>query len=153
MTGIKNVVPMATPGLGPGWTRVAAAVSDCVSPHDIEGIWLFPPVRREEREWGVAVVSCNADDDRRRILTASYMFITRGREKGHGKVSVDVVGESPATIVEDVIQGVQDRTGEMDPPVTIEPSLWFEESLAEPRPLDPQVSESQDTHADTDHDR
>jgi len=102
-----------------------------VQPGDIEGIWLFSPVRREEREWGVAVISCRTDDMRRRIFTASYMLIVRGREKGHGKVSVEEVGESPATVLEDVIQGVRDRAGEVDPPVEIAPGLWFGETPTE----------------------
>ena len=119
------------PGLGPGWTRVAEALTARVQPGDIEGIWLFSPVRREEREWGVAVISCRTDDMRRRIFTASYMLIVRGREKGHGKVSVEEVGESPATVLEDVIQGVRDRAGEVEPPVEIAPGLWFPEAPTE----------------------
>jgi hypothetical protein len=96
-----------------------------VEPGDIEGIWLFEPVRREEREWGVAVVSCRTDEMRRRIFTASYMMIMRGREKGHGKVAVEEVGESPATVLEDVLRGVRDRAGETDPPVEISKDLWY----------------------------
>jgi hypothetical protein len=110
---------------------VAEAVAAQVQPEEIEGIWLFAPVRREEREWGVAVISCSTDDMRRRIYTASYMMIVRGREKGHGKVSVEEVGESPATVLEDVIRGVQNRAGESEPPVEISPSLWFGEALSE----------------------
>lgn len=119
------------PGIGPGWTRVADEVKIQVRPEEIEGIWLFQPVRREEREWGVAVIACRTEDQRRRIYTASYMMIVRGREKGHGKVSVEEVGESPATVLEDVIRGVQDRAGESDPPVEISPSLWFGETPSE----------------------
>ena len=125
------------PGIGPGWTRVAEAVAARLHPDEIEGIWLFAPVRREEREWGVAVISCRTDDMRLRIYTAGYMMIVRGREKGHGKVSVDEVGESPMTVLEDVIRGVQDRAGDSEPPVEILPSLWFSDS---PSDLDQQES-------------
>ena len=124
-----NVTP--EPGIGPGWTRVAEALAAQVDPDTIEGIWLFPPVRREEREWGVAVIACRTEDQRRRIYTASYMMVTRGREKGHGRISVEEVGESPATVLEDVLRGVRDRAGEVDPPVEIEPDLWFDEPAAE----------------------
>ena len=126
--GIDPLVGLAPePGIGPGWARVAESVTVHMSPEDIEGIWLFPPVRREEREWGVAVISCRTEDLRRRIYTASYMMIMRGREKGHGKVAVEEVGESPATVLEDVIRGVRDRAGEADPPIEISPDLWFDD--------------------------
>lgn len=122
-----RVVVAHGPGLGPGWTRVAEALAARVEPEEIEGIWLFEPVRREEREWGVAVVSCRTEEMRRRIFTASYMMIMRGREKGHGKVAVEEVGESPATVLEDVLRGVRDRAGETEPPVEISKDLWYSE--------------------------
>ncbi len=130
--GINPLVGLIpTPGLGPGWTRVAGALAEQVEPDDIEGIWLFAPVRREEREWGAAVIACRIDEGRSRIFTASYMIIVRGREKGHGKVSVEEVGESPATVLEDVIKGVGDRTGETEPPVEITADLWFNDPTSE----------------------
>ncbi len=131
MTGIPNSLLVPTPGIGQGWAKVARALADAIDPKDIEGIWLFPPVRKEDREWGVAVVACSAADERRRILTGSYMLVVRGREKGHHKVSVEEVGESPATVLEDVLKGVQARTGEMDPPVEIKPDVWYQESPEE----------------------
>jgi hypothetical protein len=131
MVSDLNAAAIAGPGIGPGWTRVAEAVAAQVQVDQIDGIWLFPPVRREEREWGVAVISCTTEDLRSRIYTASYMMIVRGRERGHGKVSVEEVGESPATVLEDVIRGVQDRAGEAEPPAEIEPNLWFGDAPSE----------------------
>ena len=96
-----------------------------MSSGEIDGIWLFPPVRREEREWGVAVVSRWADGERRRIYTASYMLIVRGRERGQGKVVVEEVGEGPIAVVSEVIRGVQQRAGETEPPVEISSELWY----------------------------
>jgi len=113
-------------GLGIGWMRAADSLADVVPPGEIEGVWLFPPVRREEREWGVAVVSRRAAEDRRRIYTVSYMLIVRGRERGQGKVAVEEVGESPMSVVHEVIRGVQERAGETEPPIEISPRLWYE---------------------------
>ena len=129
-----GIIP--TPGLGPGWSRVAETLVSRVDPEDIEGIWLFHPVRREEREWGVAVIACRTDDERQRIFTASYMIFVRGREKGHGKVAVEEVGESPVTVLEDVIRGVGERTGEAEPPVEITPDLWYGDTAADCDPRD-----------------
>ena len=113
-------------GLGIGWMRAADSLADVVPPSEIEGVWLFPPVRREEREWGVAVVSRRAEQDRRRIYTVSYMLFVRGRERGQGKVAVEEVGETPLSIVHEVIKGVQERAGEAEPPIQISPRLWYE---------------------------
>lgn len=115
----------------PGWARVARAITEHVRPADIDGIWVFAPVHREDREWGTAVVSCRADGDRRRIFTGSYMLFVRGRERGQGKVCVEEVGESPPDVLHDVIAGVQERAGETEPPVPIAPKVWYtEEELA-----------------------
>lgn len=120
------------PGLGLGWTRVSAAVAERIPPAMVEGIWLFAPVRREEREWGTAVVASRAEDGRRRVITASYILVVRGRDRGQGKVVVEEVGVSPLEVLHDVLAGVQERAGEPDPPVEIAPELWFGEVDDEP---------------------
>lgn len=119
------------PGLGLGWTRVAQRLREHVPPAEIDGIWLFAPVLREEREWGTAVISRRTAGGRRRIYTASYLVVVRGRERGQGRVAVEEVGESPADVVHDVIAGVQERAGEREPPVEIAPELWYGEERDE----------------------
>ncbi len=114
-----------TPVHGTGWTRIAEALAETITPSEVEEIWLFAPVRSEGREWGTAVVSCRADDDRRRIFTASYVLVTRGRDRGQGRVVVEEVGQSPETVLHEVIAGVQERAGESEPPVQIAPEVWY----------------------------
>lgn len=108
-----------------GWARVAQSLAESVSPADVDEIWLFAPVRGEGREWGTAVISCRAEEDRRRIFTASYVLVVRGRERGQGKVVVEEVGQSPETVLHEVIAGVQERAGESEPPVRVAPEQWF----------------------------
>lgn len=115
----------SSPGLGLGWGRAAQSLAEVVPAREIERIWLFPPVRREEREWGVAVVSRLSDGERRRVYTASYMLIVRGRERGQGKVAIEEVGESPTSVVHEVVKGVQERAGEAEPPVEIAAGVWY----------------------------
>lgn len=122
------------PGLGLGWARVAARVAEVVPPAELDGIWLFAPVRREEREWGTAVVSRRGPGGRRRIYTARYVLVIRGRERGQGKVVVEEAGESPPDVVHTVIAGVQARAGEAEPPVEIPPELWYGADRDEPAP-------------------
>lgn len=101
---------------------------------EIARIWLFAPIRREEREWGTAVVARRGDGDRVRVYTASYTLIMRGRERGQSQVTLQEVGESPAAVVDDVVRGVQERAGEADPPVEIGAGVWFEEAHDQPAP-------------------
>lgn len=122
-------------GLGLGWTRVAEAVRGQVPPAEIHQIWLFPPVRRDEREWGTAVVARRVAEGRLRIYTAGYMLVIKGRDRGQGRVQVEPVGESPDAVVPDVLRGVQERAGETDPPVEIDVTLWY------PDPEEPAVDD------------
>ncbi|MFQ6045915.1 MAG: hypothetical protein ACE5PT_06095 [Gemmatimonadales bacterium] len=133
MTGSKvQMTARRLPMAGFGWTRTAERIAESVAPDTIDRIWLFAPVRRDDREWGTAVVSCRLPDGRRRIHTASYLLVVRGRERGRGKVTVEEVGESPETVVDEVIVGVQQRAGEPDPPVEIAPELWYPDLALRP---------------------
>ena len=94
---------------------------------EIARIWLFAPVRHEDREWGTAVVARRGDGDRVRVYTVSYTLVLRGRERGQGQITLQEVAESPASVVDQVIRGVQERAGEAEPPVEIGAGVWFEE--------------------------
>jgi hypothetical protein len=100
-------------------------VAEAFPPTEVERIWLFPPVRQEDREWGTAVIGRRGERDRLRVYTARYMVMVRGRERGQGRVAVEEIGESPAPVVDDVVRGVQERAGEADPPVEIATTMWF----------------------------
>ena len=104
---------------------VAKALEDIMAPDDIVRIWIFPPLRGDGREWGTAVVATAAKVERFTVHTAKYMLNTRGRKRGRGKVELDEVGEGPADVVLDVVVRVQSRTGDGEPPVEIDPELWF----------------------------
>ena len=117
--------PAATPGFGRGWMRVAKEISSLMPWREIVHIWVFPPIRTDGREWGTAVIARKIADERVAVSTARYMVLTRGKKRGHGKVEVEQVGESPEDVVSDVLQGVQERAGEADPPIEVDPTLWF----------------------------
>ena len=112
-------------GSGRGWTRVAEALRAHVPAAEIEQIWLFPPVRKDEREWGTAVIARRVAPGRLRIYTAGYVLVVRGRDRGHGRVQVEDVGETPDDVMRDVLKGVQDRAGEAQPPVEVDVALWY----------------------------
>ena len=112
-------------GLGPGWRRVADAVAQTVPVSEIERIWLFAPVRQDEREWGTAVIARRVQEGRVRVYTGRYGVTVRGRERGQGPVAVEDVGETPDAVLPDVLRGVQERAGEAEPPVEIAPARWY----------------------------
>jgi hypothetical protein len=128
-------VETTAPGLGRGWARVAQAVAESIPAEQIVRIWVFPPLRREDREWGTAVVTRQTDGARQVVYTGRYMLLLRGRNRGLVRAEVHEVGEGPPDVVHEVIRGVQERSGEADPPVEIEASLWYggtdDESAAE----------------------
>lgn len=132
MDPTARVAGLSSPGLGLGWTRVAHAVAEALPRAEIARIWLFAPVRQEEREWGTAVIARRAEGNRLRVYTASYVLVIRGRERGQGRVSLVEVGESPSAVIEQVIRGVQERAGESAPPVEIEAGVWFGDEHDDP---------------------
>ena len=112
-------------GVGPGWRRLAAELAKVVPPPEVQGVWVFPAVRRDEREWGTAVVARRAEGDRVRVYTARYAQVVRGREKGQGRVEIDEVAECPRDVIFEVLKGVQGRMAETELPVEISPSAWY----------------------------
>ncbi len=115
-------------GLGSGWLRLAALVADRVPPSEIDAIWVFPAVYRDGREWGTAVISHRVAHDRIRIYTAQFMRVTRGRERGQERAEVREVGAGPAELIHQIMIGVQQRSGDGDPAVSVSPSLWYQEA-------------------------
>lgn len=113
------------PQAGIGWPKVARALAETVPPAEIEGIWLFAPLRQKDREWGTAVVSRRADNGRRRIYTASYVVVVGGPERGQHKIVIEEVGEGPEQILYEVIAGVRDRAAEAEPPLEIPADTWY----------------------------
>jgi hypothetical protein len=121
-------------GLGLAWEQVAASLAERVPAGEIDRIWLFTPVRQEGREWGTAVILRRLDGERHRVYTATYVIATRGRERGRAKIRIDEVGDSPSVVVEDVISGVRERSGDAEAPTEIAPEAWFP-------PVEPEVAD------------
>jgi hypothetical protein len=119
-------VPVAQPGQGPGWAKLATAVEAQVPPAEIETIYVFRPIKREGKEWGTAVVTRKAPDGRLRVYTAKYMLIVRGKERGQSKSEVTEVALSPAEVLAQVMQATVDRGGDSEPPVELGPAVWYE---------------------------
>jgi hypothetical protein len=110
-----------------GWTRLAGAVAEVVPPAEVDGVWLFSPMRREGREWGTAVLS-RVDGERRRIYTARYMLAVKGKERGKFEATVEEVGSGPLTALAQLLQDTRKRIDDEQPPTPVPPATWFPEA-------------------------
>ena len=109
---------------GSGWDRLAQAVAELVPPGEVDSVWVFAPLRRESREWGTAVLT-RVDGDRRRIYTARYVLVVKGRERGKFESSVQEVGVGPMEVLTRVLQDAQRRIDDEHPPISVPPETWF----------------------------
>jgi hypothetical protein len=111
-------------GAEAGWSRLAVAVADVLPPAEVDGIWLFSPLRHDGREWGTAVLS-RVDGDRRRIYTARYVLAIKGKERGKFESTVQEVGSGPVEALARLLQEAQKRIDDEHPPVPVVPDEWF----------------------------
>jgi hypothetical protein len=109
---------------GDGWERLAQAVSEVLPPAEVDGVWVFAPLRREDREWGTAVLS-RVDGDRRRIYTARYVLAVKGKQRGKFESTIQEVGSGPIDALARVLQEAQRRIDDEQPPSSVAPESWF----------------------------
>jgi len=122
-------VVVEKPGTGPGWRRLAQAVGEQLTPADLEGLWIFRPLRVDKKEWGTAIVA-RRDGDRYRIYTARYAHTIKGKERGAFGAELCEVGSGPMETLEELVAAVPKRTEE-DPPLRIPLERWFPADDAE----------------------
>ena len=118
-----------TPAPDAGWSRLAGAVAEVLPPAEVDGVWIFNPLRHDGREWGTAVLS-RLDGDRRRIYTARYVLAIKGKERGKFEASVQEVGSGPVGAIAQLLQDAQRRIDDEQPPTPVPPESWFPEAQA-----------------------
>ena len=112
----------ALPGLG--WGRLAQAVAEILPPAEVDGVWVFSPVRRETKEWGTAVLS-RVEGERRRIYTARDVLAIKGKERGKFETSIQEVGSGPLDAFNRLVHEAQRRIDDEHPPISVSPESWF----------------------------
>ena len=110
-------------GWRPGWSRLAEAVLAEIPAEEIDGLWQFLPIRAGRRELGTAILA-RCDGDRRRIYTARYALVIRGKERGQFEAHVVEVGSGPAETLDQMLLDVRRRLDEDDAPVPVEVAVW-----------------------------
>lgn len=107
------------------WERLAAAVAARVPVAEIDAIWVFPPIRRDRREFGTAIVA-TVVGDRRHIHTAKYVATIKGPERGkHFDTVVEEVGSGPLEALGELLEGVRRRLDDDEPPQAIPVEQWY----------------------------
>ncbi len=112
------------PGEGERWQRLAEWLRTQIAAEEVDGIWVFRVVRREQREFGTAVLSL-VTGDRRRILTARYTALIKGRDRGGFSTQIEEVGSGPLEALHELLAMVPVRSDDEDPPAAVEVALWF----------------------------
>jgi len=125
-SGLGVNQPARAPGVGLGWSRLAAEVARILPREEVDGVWAFPNIRREGREWGTAVVS-RVEGDRRRIYTARYLLVLKGKERGQFQATVEEVGSGPVETLAQLLREAHQRTDDEHPPVPVALADWFAE--------------------------
>lgn len=119
---------------GSGWGRLAEYVAGAMPVPDIDAIWQFRTIKKDGREWGTALLSCvdGEQQERRRIYTARFMHILKGKERGKFEAYLEEVGQGPVETLGDLLAGVRKRMEDEDPrPVPL--ADWFPPADGAPR--------------------
>lgn len=119
-----------SPGEGPHWERLAAWLRERLPVEEIDGVWVFRILRRERKEFGTAVLS-RVDGDRRRIYTATYTAVIKGKQRGGFDVQLEEVGSGPIEALQELFALVPVRADDEEPPVPVALTLWFPPAPAE----------------------
>lgn len=104
--------------------RLLEAVAEQMPAEEVEAVWAFPPLRREGREHGVAVVSRLAGEGRRRLYRARYTMGLTAADRGKIAVEVELAAEGPPELVTAVIDGVRRRADEAGDAELVDLSAW-----------------------------
>lgn len=67
------------PGVPEAIPRTLVLLGERVGAEALDRVWIFPPLVRGRKEWGLIAASCFAEDGRRRLVTARYVAERTGR--------------------------------------------------------------------------
>ena len=135
------------PGEGPHWERLALWLQEQMPTAEVDGVWVFRVLRRDLAEYGTAVIS-RIDGDRRRIYTARYTALIKGKKRGGFDAVLEEIGSGPIEALHELLALVPVRADDEDPPVPVEVSLWSPPvGVQEELPLETVAADADDDEA------
>ena len=96
------------PGVPEALPRVLREVGARIGPGAIDRLWIFPPLVRGRREWGLVAASCFDGQGARRLVTARYSAQRTGKGLYLDSELLDE-GVAPADRLPRVMEGVVKR--------------------------------------------
>lgn len=100
------------------------ALSERMPREEVEAVYAFPPVRREGREHGVAVVSRVMSGERRLVYRARYVVALKGPDRGKVTLAVEETAEASAALLPEVLEGVRRRADEAGDAEPVDLTAW-----------------------------
>ena len=107
------------------------ALAERMPREEVEAVYAFPPVRREGREHGVAVVSRvtggpsgEGESGRRLVYRARYVVPLKGPDRGKVTLAVEETAEAPAALLPEVLEGVRRRADEAGEAERVDLTAW-----------------------------
>ena len=112
MTQVQPEARSEDPGVPEALPKTLNELKARVDPGTMDRLWVFPPLRRGRRERGLVAVSVFLEDDERRsLLTASYVSERSGLD-----LTIDSTftqeGDAPPDFMPRIMEGVVRRSGE-----------------------------------------
>lgn len=106
--------------------RFLRAIAERVSLDRVAELHLFPAMRQGGMESGVAVVAIDREAENTdlpptpahsvTVFTASYRLALKGAERGKWETDIVEEADAPLVTVDEVVRGVQRRSGEGQDP-------------------------------------
>lgn len=96
------------PGVPEALPRTLREVEQRIGPDAIDRLWIFPPLVRGRREWGLVAASCFDGSHARRLITARYSAERTGKGLYLESQLLDE-GVAPAERLPRVMAGVVKR--------------------------------------------
>ena len=109
---------------GDNLAKVLDAVAERMPREEVEAVWSFPAVRREGREYGVAVVTRRGASDRHVVYRVRYVLELKGQQRGTASIEVAETAEAPADLLPRVIDGVRERADEAGEADVVDLTPW-----------------------------
>lgn len=107
------------------WEKLADEVARQVPVAEIDGVWIFELLKNGPQEAGTAIIS-RVHGDRRRIYTARYVAMVKGKTRGLWQSTIEEVGSGPIEALDRLLADVEKRVDEGAPtPVAV--VEWFPE--------------------------
>jgi hypothetical protein len=116
---------------GDGLAKVLDAIAERMPRADVEAVWSFPGMKRDDKEYGVAVVTRKGAGDRHVVYRVRYVLELKGQKKGTATVEIAETAEAPADMLPRVIDGVRDRAAEAGDAEVVDLAAWKDDAAAQ----------------------